>query len=66
MDEGARENGWQLAKAAGLATPCRFQRLLGRAVWEADVVCGEHLQEVLPSWRLPHADRGALPEQLAT
>ena len=42
-----RKNGWQLAEAAGLATPYRFQHLLGRAAWEADAVRDEHLQSVL-------------------
>ena len=44
-----RKNGWQLAEAAGLSTPYRFQHLLGRAVWEADAVRDDHLQEVLRS-----------------
>lgn len=42
-----RKNGWQLAEAAGLATPYRFQHLLGRAVWEADALRDDHLQHVL-------------------
>lgn len=33
-----RKNGWQLAEAAGDATPAAIQHLLGRAVWEADEV----------------------------
>jgi len=33
-----RKNGWQLAEAAGDATPSAIQHLLGRAVWEADAV----------------------------
>lgn len=43
----ARKNGWQLAEAAGLATPYRFQHLLGRAVWEADCVRDAHRAHVL-------------------
>lgn len=42
-----RKNGWQLAEAAGLSTPYRFQHLLGRAVWEADRVRDEHRGHVL-------------------
>lgn len=33
-----RKNGWQLAEAAGDATPAAIQHLLGRAVWDADAV----------------------------
>ena len=33
-----RKNSWQLAEQAGAAGPHGFQHLLGRAVWEADVV----------------------------
>jgi SRSO17 transposase len=32
------KNGWQLAEAAGAATPYGVQHLLGRAVWDADAV----------------------------
>lgn len=42
-----RKNGWQLAEAAGLSTPYRFQHLLGRARWEADAVRDEHRGHVL-------------------
>ena len=31
-----RKNGWQLAEAAGDATPYAIQHLLGRAQWSAD------------------------------
>jgi SRSO17 transposase len=34
----ARKNGWQLAEAAGEATPYGMQRLLVGAGWDADVV----------------------------
>jgi SRSO17 transposase len=33
-----RKNGWQLAEAAGEASPAAIQHLLGRAVWDADAV----------------------------
>ena len=33
-----RKNGWQLAEAAGEATPCGMQELLNRAVWDAEAV----------------------------
>lgn len=33
-----RKNGWQLAEAAGEATPDGMQELLNRAVWDADAV----------------------------
>src|SRR5690348_8867504 len=33
-----RKNGWQLAEQAGEATPDGMQRLLNKAVWEADEV----------------------------
>ncbi|CAI10678.1 transposase orf, fragment (plasmid) [Aromatoleum aromaticum EbN1] len=33
-----RKNGWQLAEAAGEASPAAIQHLLGRAVWNADAV----------------------------
>ena len=45
-----RKNGWQLAEAAGDATPDGVQEFLGRVRWDADVVrddlqayVGEHL-----------------------
>jgi len=34
----ARKNGWQLAEAAGEATPHGMQELLHRAIWDADAV----------------------------
>jgi hypothetical protein len=34
----ARKNGWQLAEAAGEATPSGMQRRLVGAGWDADVV----------------------------
>lgn len=47
-----RRNGWQLAEAAGEATPYGMQRLIASAGWDADAVrddlrayLGEHLGE---------------------
>jgi SRSO17 transposase len=40
MSDLPRKNGWTLAEAAGDATPDRMQRLLNRAVWEADAAMG--------------------------
>lgn len=33
-----RRNGWQLAEAAGEATPYGMQRLVASAVWDVDAV----------------------------
>src|SRR4051812_44111088 len=33
-----RKNGWQLAEAAGEATPHGMQDFLGRAAWDAEAV----------------------------
>jgi SRSO17 transposase len=38
LDRVERKNSWQLAEAAGHATPHGLQRLLGRARWDADAV----------------------------
>jgi SRSO17 transposase len=38
-----RKHSWQLAEAAGLATPYRLQHLLGRSAWEADALRDEQL-----------------------
>ena len=38
LSPAERKNGWQLAEAAGEATPYGVQHLLGRAVWDADAV----------------------------
>ena len=43
-----RKNGWQLAEHAGEARPDGMQRLLNRAVWDADLVRDESL--VPTSW----------------
>jgi SRSO17 transposase len=42
-----RKNSWQLAEAAGLETPYRFQHLLGRGSWDADALRDEQLGVVL-------------------
>ena len=42
-----RKNSWQLAEAAGLGTPYRFQHLLGRGAWEADALRDEQFGVVL-------------------
>src|SRR4051794_3393272 len=33
-----RKNGWQVAEAAGEATPAGMQEVLNRAVWDAEAV----------------------------
>ena len=38
MSPVERKNGWQLAEIAGDRTPYGMQHLLGRAVWEVDLV----------------------------
>jgi SRSO17 transposase len=38
LDRVERKNSWQLAEAVGDTTPHGFQRLLGRARWDADSV----------------------------
>ena len=51
-----RKNGWQLAEAAGDATPYGVQHLLGRAVWDADAV-----RDILRAFVLEHlADPAAI------
>ena len=42
-----RKNSWQLAEAAGLESPYRFQHLLGRGTWDADALRDEQLGVVL-------------------
>src|ERR1041384_8131799 len=42
-----RKNGWQLAEAAGDATPYAIQHLLGRAQWSADEVRDDLRQYVV-------------------
>jgi SRSO17 transposase len=50
-----RKNGWQLAEAAGAATPYGVQHLLGRAVWDADAVCDDLRTYVVESMGTPDA-----------
>lgn len=38
LGTAVRKNGWQLAEAAGDASPWAIQHLLSRAVWDADAV----------------------------
>ena len=38
LSQIARKNSWQLAESTGADTPHGFQRLLGRARWDADAV----------------------------
>lgn len=52
LGQADRKNSWQLADSMGVATPHSFQRLLGRARWNADGVrddlvryVAEHLGE---------------------
>jgi SRSO17 transposase len=47
LSQVERKNSWQLAEAAGLANPYRFQHLLGRAQWDAEAVRDAQRQEVL-------------------
>ncbi len=41
LEPVVRKNGWQLAEAAGEATPHGMQRLLVGTGWEADLVCDD-------------------------
>lgn len=47
MSPVARKNSWQLAEALGEATPYGIQHLLGRALWDVDIVRDELRQYVL-------------------
>jgi SRSO17 transposase len=49
-----RKNGWQMAEAAGDATPHGVQHLLGRAAWDADAVRDDLRAYVVE--HLGHAD----------
>lgn len=55
VSSARRKNGWQLAEHAGEARPDGMQRLLGSAVWDADLV-RDDLRAYIPE-RLgdPHA-----------
>src|SRR4051812_28001920 len=50
-----RKNGWQLAEAAGEATPDGMQRLLNTAVWDADAVRDDLRTYVVEQLGDPHA-----------
>lgn len=41
-----RKNSWQLAESSGKPNPYPFQHLLGRAIWDADVV-RDHLRSYI-------------------
>lgn len=47
MSQLERKNSWQLAEALGRSTPYGIQHLLGRALWDADVVRDELRQYVM-------------------
>jgi SRSO17 transposase len=47
MSQVERKNSWQLAEALGRSTPYGIQHLLGRALWDADVVRDELRQYVM-------------------
>ena len=47
LSNAERKNTWQLAEAAGLESPYRFQHLLGRGAWDADALRDEQLGVVL-------------------
>ena len=48
-----RKNGWQLAEQIGDARPWRTQRVLSRAVWEADMA-----RDLCRRWSLPRRKPG--------
>jgi len=50
-----RKNGWQLAEHAGEARPDGMQRLLNRAVWDADLVRDDLRTYILERLGDPHA-----------
>lgn len=56
MSQVERKNSWQLAEALGGATPYGVQHLLGRALWDVDVVRDELRQYVVDHL----ADEGAI------
>lgn len=47
LSQVERKNSWQLAEALGGSTPYGIQHLLGRALWDADVVRDELRQYVV-------------------
>ncbi len=46
MSRVERKNSWQLAEEMGLKTPYCFQHLLGRAVWNADLLRDDLQKEI--------------------
>lgn len=56
-----RKNSWWLAEHTGYATPLAMQRLLYRAVWDADAVRDDLRAEVLG--RLAHPDGVLVPDE---
>ena len=56
MSQVERKNSWQLAEALGGSSPYGIQHLLGRALWDVDVVRDELCQYVVDHL----ADEGAI------
>lgn len=52
-----RKNSWQLAEALGVSTPYGIQHLLGRALWDVDIIRDELRQYVVDHL---HADQDVL------
>ena len=67
MSETERKNGWQLAEHAREAKPYGMQRLLSRAVWDADLVRDDLRTYVLDHLASPHGilviDESGFPKQ---
>ena len=53
LSQVQRKNSWQLAEVTGAETPHGFQRLLGRARWDADAVRDDLRQYVAEHLRDP-------------
>src|SRR6266700_6897893 len=60
-----RKNGWQVAEHARQARPYGIQRLLSKAVWDADRVRDEVRQAVLEALGRGEQDQGT-PEDAKT
>jgi SRSO17 transposase len=62
-----RKNGWQLAEHAREARPYGMQRLLARAVWDADLVRDDLRDYALEHLQAPHGilviDESGIPKQ---
>ena len=50
LSEAKRKNSWQLAESAGRDSPYAFQRLLGRARWDADQLRDELQRHLSTCW----------------